>query len=1168
MDISNTPPFKAVDADPGGTLKQFNEYVDEMKLLFSLVFRKNDGTAYQPSDAEKKAMILLKGGRDMRILFEHVGMVLDADTFEQSVEKITNKLKERTNQVVQRNMLLSNHPQGTKSFEKWSREVSDSAKLIDFMGYDWKQAAVDAMILQTTSSKLREKALSENASYEELLKLGITKEQSEKGGALLEQASGNSSSRNIDEEVRRLKLENRQLKRDAHAKNANNGNACYRCTSTSCPQDQTCTAMGKKCGNCGKMNHLRAACKKGKPRTKFKRKPTNVACLDSDSESEMSGRIVDVSNLGSQDRLANISVQGRQSPSEQHKVKMVTDTGVRKTLVNKPTWQKIKPQCGKLVKTSKRFRPYGTHYLLPIIGRAQVTLQAENGACIKTWICVINDMKEQCLLGENDACRLGIVTINLKGAEEEVIDVHCITPISRSEETLARPPPFNEQAVIEKFPGLFTNKTGKYKGEPIPIQMPDTYYTRSRPERRIPLHYKKQYLTELERMKQEDIIEGPLEVEEPGTIINNVVLTDKKDTDQIRITLDCQTVNEQVYQTHEPIPTPEELRHEFSGSECFSKLDMTNCYHQFEIEEKARKLFAFRTPLGIFQFKRMVPGVSPASSEVQKRVREMVKSCPNTRSIKDDILVHSKYENHEEILLKTLQTLQEHGVTVRPDKCKLGRSEVKWFGYIFSRAGMSPDPEKCNTIKNWPSPKNTKEVKSFLQTVQFNSKFLGAVNGDGESYPELTNPLRKLTQKKAKFVWGSREETAFIKLKERLCDDTVMAPYDTSRKTRLYVDSSPVGTQATLAQLHQIRGTEVWRPVNHTSRSWTPVEARYGQIERESNGILTGMLMNKMYTLGTQVEVVTDHKPLLPIYQAAGRPRQLRVDRHRTKLLPFNFSVTHEPGVTSPCDYGSRHPESHTLSSEEIEEWGVETGTEVLINRVIEDNLPRAVTIAELKKETAADLILTQLIPLIGQDSCNNTSDLKPYNHVFQELWTSDGLLMRNDKIVIPRSLQARCIEAAHEGHQYITKTLQLLRQTCWFPEMHKLVANYVSSCIPCNSASHHNPPVPLEPNLLPDGPWQKLHADFKGPIAGSYYVHVVIDQYSKYPEVDIMRSTSFKKLKPALDRIFATHGIPESLTTDNGPPYFGDELESYAKCLGFELTPVTPEDPRSNGFA
>ena len=114
-------------------------------------------------------------------------------------------------------------------------------------------------------------------------------------------------------------------------------------------------------------------------------------------------------------------------------------------------------------------------------------------------------------------------------------------------------------------------------------------------------------------------------------------------------------MNEQVYQTHEPIPTPEELRHEFRGSNCFTKLDMTNCYHQFEIEKDARKLFAFRTPLGIMRFKRMVPGTSPASSEVQKRVREMVKTCPHTKSLKDDSIINSKREVHEEAVRITLE---------------------------------------------------------------------------------------------------------------------------------------------------------------------------------------------------------------------------------------------------------------------------------------------------------------------------------------------------------------------------------------------------------------------------------------------------------------------------------------------------------------------------------
>ena len=69
---------------------------------------------------------------------------------------------------------------------------------------------------------------------------------------------------------------------------------------------------------------------------------------------------------------------------------------------------------------------------------------------------------------------------------------------------------------------------------------------------------------------------------------------------------------------------------------------------------------------------------------------------------------------------------------------------MKWFGNIYSKHGVSPDPEKCAVIWNWPPPKSNAEVKSFLQTVQFNSKFMG--RGPGElSYPELTEALKKLS---------------------------------------------------------------------------------------------------------------------------------------------------------------------------------------------------------------------------------------------------------------------------------------------------------------------------------------------------------------------------------------------------------------------------------------
>ena len=156
----------------------------------------------------------------------------------------------------------------------------------------------------------------------------------------------------------------------------------------------------------------------------------------------------------------------------------------------------------------------------------------------------------------------------------------------------------------------------------------------------------------------------------------------------------------------------------------------------------------------------------------------------------------------------------------------------------------------------------------------------------------------------------------------------------------------------------------------------------------------------------------------------------------------------------------------------------IETWTEVYVNRVLEKILPQVITLDILRRASSKDKASQLLISYIKtQNKVTARNIVNPIAVFFDELTEVDG--------VIPDSLQTDIIGLAQEGHQYAEKTLQLLRQTCSFPGMRKEVFSYVESCLPCNAARAHAPPVPLEPNLLPDRPWQTLHADFKGPIEG-----------------------------------------------------------------------------------
>lgn len=224
-------------------------------------------------------------------------------------------------------------------------------------------------------------------------------------------------------------------------------------------------------------------------------------------------------------------------------------------------------------------------------------------------------------------------------------------------------------------------------------------------------------------------------------------------------------------------------------------------------------------------------------------------------------------------------------------------------------------------------------------------------------------------------------------------------------------------------------------------------------------------------------------------------------------------------------------------------------------------------TLSEIKSESAKDKTIREIITAIESDKWPNNEDLKLYRKVRNELSEKDDMLLRGTKLIIPKSLQGRVLSIAHESHLGIVKTKQLLREKVWWAGIDRDVENLIATCHACQMVQNPSRPPPLQPSQLPQQKWERLGMDLLGPYPGGEYLFVVIDYYSRYPEVEIIKSTTSSVIIQKLMKIFATHGLPVEVTTDNGPQFVSEEFKLFLQDNGIRHKRATPYWPQANGL-
>ena len=253
-----------------------------------------------------------------------------------------------------------------------------------------------------------------------------------------------------------------------------------------------------------------------------------------------------------------------------------------------------------------------------------------------------------------------------------------------------------------------------------------------------------------------------------------------------------------------------------------------------------------------------------------------------------------------------------------------------------------------------------------------------------------------------------------------------------------------------------------------------------------------------------------------------------------------------------------------------MESHNYEIESEDHIYFITRNAVPKAVTLSEIESATATDPVLQAVMSAMKSGCWHKAppgvSLSKPsrYKQVKEQLTCTDTVLLKSDRLVVPASLQERIVDIAHEGHLGIVKTKALLREKVWFPCMDKMVETKVKACLPCQVVTPVYAREPVQVSALPDSPFDEVSIDFAH-VEGETLL-LLVDDYSRFPFVEPVPSTSASAVIPKLDQLFATFGTPKIVRSDNGPPFNGEEFAKFAHALGFKYRKVTPLWPRANG--